>query len=235
MPRRSSAHIARHAEALVLQPGDDARARCSAWRGRPRRAPASAPCRSRRRRACRAPRTRSSRGRARAAARTRARRGRRRARRSAHARPRPDRRRDGVRGHGAHHTGSMRRNQILTAIFAYAYNAGHERPLPNRSDPAAFDRRAWVTLLVLCGVLFLDGLDVSMVGVALPSIDADLGPLHLDPAVGGERLRARLRRPAAARRPHGRPARAAARAARRARGVRRARRCSARSSTAARC
>ena len=42
------------------------------------------------------------------------------------------------------------------------------------ADPAAFDRRAWVTLLVLCGVLFLDGLDVSMVGVALPSIDADL-------------------------------------------------------------
>ena len=29
-------------------------------------------------------------------------------------------------------------------------------------------------LFVLCGVLFLDGLDVSMVGVALPSIDADL-------------------------------------------------------------
>ena len=29
-------------------------------------------------------------------------------------------------------------------------------------------------LIVLCGVLFLDGLDVSMVGVALPSIDADL-------------------------------------------------------------
>ena len=30
-------------------------------------------------------------------------------------------------------------------------------------------------LVVLCGVLFLDGLDVSMVGVALPSIRADLG------------------------------------------------------------
>jgi len=45
---------------------------------------------------------------------------------------------------------------------------------PTRSDPAAFDRRAWITLLVLCGVLFLDGLDVSMVGVALPSIDSDL-------------------------------------------------------------
>ncbi|MFD0742613.1 MFS transporter [Phytohabitans flavus] len=35
--------------------------------------------------------------------------------------------------------------------------------------------RLWGTLLVLCGALFLDGLDVSMVGVALPSIQADLG------------------------------------------------------------
>jgi EmrB/QacA subfamily drug resistance transporter len=35
-------------------------------------------------------------------------------------------------------------------------------------------RRAWGTLLVLCGVIFLDALDVSMVGVALPSIRTDL-------------------------------------------------------------
>jgi MFS family permease len=38
-----------------------------------------------------------------------------------------------------------------------------------------FDRRAWALLLVVCGAVFLDGLDISMVGVALPSIDADLG------------------------------------------------------------
>jgi EmrB/QacA subfamily drug resistance transporter len=37
------------------------------------------------------------------------------------------------------------------------------------------DARAWGALLVLCGAIFLDGLDVSMVGVALPSIRADLG------------------------------------------------------------
>jgi MFS family permease len=37
-----------------------------------------------------------------------------------------------------------------------------------------FDRRAWILLLVVCGAVFLDGLDISMVGVALPSIDADL-------------------------------------------------------------
>jgi EmrB/QacA subfamily drug resistance transporter len=35
-------------------------------------------------------------------------------------------------------------------------------------------RRAWGALLVLCGALFLDALDVSMIGVALPSIRTDL-------------------------------------------------------------
>src|SRR5690349_22895435 len=33
----------------------------------------------------------------------------------------------------------------------------------------------WAALTVLCAVVFLDALDVSMVGVALPSIQADLG------------------------------------------------------------
>src|SRR3954452_14290695 len=42
-----------------------------------------------------------------------------------------------------------------------------------------WNARLWGALIVLCGVLFLDGLDVSMVGVALPSIRADLG---LDPS-----------------------------------------------------
>src|SRR5205809_4456872 len=35
-------------------------------------------------------------------------------------------------------------------------------------------RRAWGALFVLCGALFLDALDVSMMGVALPSIRTDL-------------------------------------------------------------
>src|SRR5262245_40917934 len=34
--------------------------------------------------------------------------------------------------------------------------------------------RAWGMLLVLCGALFLDAMDVSMIGVALPSIRDDL-------------------------------------------------------------
>ena len=39
---------------------------------------------------------------------------------------------------------------------------------------AQLSRRAWGTLIVLCGALFLDALDVSMIGVALPSIRTDL-------------------------------------------------------------
>src|ERR1700744_3765151 len=36
----------------------------------------------------------------------------------------------------------------------------------------------WLPLVVVCGALFLDGLDLSMIGVALPSIGRSL---HLDP------------------------------------------------------
>ncbi|WP_041841000.1 MFS transporter [Actinoplanes friuliensis] len=39
----------------------------------------------------------------------------------------------------------------------------------------AWTPRLWGVLAVLCAVLFLDGLDVSMVGVALPSIGDELG------------------------------------------------------------
>ena len=41
-------------------------------------------------------------------------------------------------------------------------------------DTGRLSRRAWGALLVLCGALFLDALDVSMIGVALPSIRTDL-------------------------------------------------------------
>src|SRR5690348_18415476 len=37
-----------------------------------------------------------------------------------------------------------------------------------------WSRTTWVLLVVLCGALFLDGLDLSMVGVALPRIGSDL-------------------------------------------------------------
>ncbi len=39
---------------------------------------------------------------------------------------------------------------------------------------SAWSRRTWALLMTLCIVLFLDGLDVSMIGVALPSIGAEL-------------------------------------------------------------
>jgi EmrB/QacA subfamily drug resistance transporter len=41
-------------------------------------------------------------------------------------------------------------------------------------DAERLSARAWATLLVLCGALFLDALDISMIGVALPSIRTDL-------------------------------------------------------------
>ncbi|GIH89584.1 MFS transporter [Planobispora siamensis] len=43
------------------------------------------------------------------------------------------------------------------------------------SHEGRWDARLWAALAVLCTVVFLDALDVSMVGVALPSIQADLG------------------------------------------------------------
>jgi MFS family permease len=51
----------------------------------------------------------------------------------------------------------------------------------------SFDSRAWWLLALVCGVLFLDGLDVSMVGVALPSIgsELDLEPSSLQWVVSG--------------------------------------------------
>src|SRR5438445_3273212 len=43
-----------------------------------------------------------------------------------------------------------------------------------RSHPS-WSAATWGLLIAVCGAIFLDGLDVSMVGVALPSIQADLG------------------------------------------------------------
>src|SRR5436305_6926529 len=44
-----------------------------------------------------------------------------------------------------------------------------------RASAPRWPARLQAILIVLCGALFLDALDVSMVGVALPSIRADLG------------------------------------------------------------
>ena len=45
---------------------------------------------------------------------------------------------------------------------------------PSPSSLPKWDASVWGLMAVLCGVLFLDGLDVSMVGMALPSIESDL-------------------------------------------------------------
>src|SRR5262245_36660008 len=55
-------------------------------------------------------------------------------------------------------------NLVSTSTLSPVLDAGAER----------LSRRAWGALLVLCAALFLDALDVSMVGVALPSIRTDL-------------------------------------------------------------
>ena len=46
---------------------------------------------------------------------------------------------------------------------------------PELATAGRWSTRRWALLLVLCTVLALDGLDVSMVGVALPTIGAELG------------------------------------------------------------
>ncbi|WP_328408062.1 MFS transporter [Nocardia sp. NBC_00403] len=48
------------------------------------------------------------------------------------------------------------------------------RPAAQATDSISWSLRVWGMLITLCIVLFLDGLDVSMIGVALPSIGAEL-------------------------------------------------------------
>jgi MFS family permease len=52
-----------------------------------------------------------------------------------------------------------------------------DQTTPAGAGAGAYERmtgHAWAVLLVLCGTVFLEGLDVSMMGVALPSMRADL-------------------------------------------------------------
>ncbi|MFI6941179.1 MFS transporter [Streptomyces sp. NPDC050418] len=44
-----------------------------------------------------------------------------------------------------------------------------------KTAAASFSAREWGVLLVLCGAIFLEGIDVAMLNVALPAIRADLG------------------------------------------------------------
>ena len=64
----------------------------------------------------------------------------------------------------------------LQLLRAHAYCLSHDfaNPQPRRR-PDAGARACGGSSSCLCGALFLDALDVSMVGVALPSIRTDLG------------------------------------------------------------
>ncbi|GLF97491.1 MFS transporter [Streptomyces yaizuensis] len=48
------------------------------------------------------------------------------------------------------------------------------KPLPPPASPA-LPGRPWALLLVLCGAIFLEGIDVAMLAIAVPEIRADLG------------------------------------------------------------
>jgi len=60
-------------------------------------------------------------------------------------------------------------------------NTAQRRPIDSGRPPdhvtsaGGWSKKTWILLVVLAGALFLDGLDISMVGVALPSMGADLG------------------------------------------------------------
>ena len=74
------------------------------------------------------------------------------------------------------------------------------------------DPRRWWTLVVLSASLLVIGLDNTILNVALPTLEHDLGAVQLAAAVDRRRLHARLRRPAAHRRRARRPLRPQARA-----------------------
>src|SRR6476659_8201416 len=65
----------------------------------------------------------------------------------------------------------------LHSMHAHVVSVSMTSPLSTPAAPSSAARwtpRLWGTLLVLCAAMFLDALDVSMVGVALPSIASDL-------------------------------------------------------------
>src|SRR2546429_8793668 len=61
-------------------------------------------------------------------------------------------------------------------MYRSGVTSTHTSPASAVHGPAGqtWSPRLWGVLAVLCTVLFLDGLDVSMVGVALPSIGSEL-------------------------------------------------------------
>lgn len=53
--------------------------------------------------------------------------------------------------------------------------ADSPRATDDDSRPAPMTPRQWALLLVLCGAIFLEGVDIAMLNIAIPSIRTDLG------------------------------------------------------------
>ena len=115
-----------------------------------------------------------------------------------------------------------RDDEVIAAVEAAGRGDGLHRPPPLPALASTARRRIgamtctalrdplrWKALAVVCAAFFMTVLDVSIVNVALPSIGRGLHFSQRQPAVGDHRLRDHVRRLPAARRPRGRPARAA--------------------------
>ena len=74
--------------------------------------------------------------------------------------------------------------------------------------PALDRQNRWIALVVLCVGMLMIILDATIVNVALPAIQSDLGFSQSAPGLGRQRLPDPVRRPAAAGRPARRPDRA---------------------------
>ena len=101
-------------------------------------------------------------------------------------------------------------NDIYMHLQSMQLHVSPSHVLPTAS-PRPLGRLGLGSWSCCAASLFLDGLDVSMVGMALPVHRRRPRPDDLAAAVDRVGLRARLRRPAAARRPRRRPARPPAR------------------------
>ena len=101
-----------------------------------------------------------------------------------------------------------------------------ERPDEFVEPPASGETNRWLVLVIVCLAQFMVILDATVVNVALPSIQADLGFSRREPAVGDQQLHARVRRLPAARRAGRRPVRAPAAVPLRRRHLHASRRCS---------
>ena len=77
-----------------------------------------------------------------------------------------------------HRLFGMSSTETATPVHATNLSAPAFPPAAGPIAGLSWNRTVWALLVVLCGALFLDGLDISMVGVALPSIGSDL---HLAP------------------------------------------------------